>query len=288
MKRFVSIFILAILVFSLTGCLKRDTMEDITIYTTNYPTEYITRRLYGDYSTINSIYPDGVNINNYKLTEKQIQDYSSADLFIFNGLSNEKDYVEPMREINKDLKIIDTTLYMEYNNSIEELWLDPSNFLMMAQNIKTGFNEYIDSYYLNNQIEEKYEELKVEASNLDAKIKEVISNGNSTTIVASSNLFKYLEKYGVTVYSLDESNGDVNAVYNQVVNMINDGDIKYIFTIANEESNSTVKKLTQNTNVEIQEWNTLSNLTETQRTNNEDYFTIMNSNLELLKNELYK
>ena len=288
MKRFVNILILAVFVFSLTGCLKRDTMEDITIYTTNYPTEYITRRLYGDYSTINSIYPDGVNINNYKLTEKQIQDYSSADLFIFNGLSNEKDYVEPMREINKDLKIIDTTLYMEYNNSIEELWLDPSNFLMMAQNIKTGFNEYIDSYYLNNQIEEKYEELKVEASNLDAKIKEVISNGNSTTIVASSNLFKYLEKYGVTVYSLDESNGDVNAVYNQVVNMINDGDIKYIFTIANEESNSTVKKLTQNTNVEIQEWNTLSNLTETQRTNNEDYFTIMNSNLELLKNELYK
>ena len=288
MKRIVNIFILTILVFSLTGCLKRDTMEDITIYTTNYPTEYITNRLYGEYSTINSIYPDGVNINNYKLTEKQTQDYSSADLFVFNGLSNEKDYVEPMREINKDLKIIDTTLYMEYNNSIEELWLDPSNFLMMAQNIKSGFNEYIDSYYLNTQIEEKYEELKVEASNLDAKIKEVISNGNSTTIVASSNLFKYLEKYGVTVYSLDESNSDVNAIYNQAVNMINNGKIKYVFTIANEDSNSTVKKLIQNTNVETQEWNTISNLTETQRSNNEDYFTIMNSNLELLKNELYK
>ncbi len=288
MKRIVNIFILTILVFSLTGCLKRDTMEDITIYTTNYPTEYITNRLYGEYSTINSIYPDGVNINNYKLTEKQTQDYSSADLFIFNGLSNEKDYVEPMRKINKDLKIIDTTLYMEYNNSIEELWLDPSNFLMMAQNIKSGFNEYIDSYYLNTQIEEKYEELKVEASNLDAKIKEVISNGNSTTIIASSNLFKYLEKYGVTVYSLDESNSDVNAIYNQAVNMINNGEIKYIFTIANEDSNSTVKKLIANTNVETQEWNTISNLTEAQRTNNEDYFTIMNSNLELLKNELYK
>ena len=288
MKRIVNIFILTILVFSLTGCLKRDTMEDITIYTTNYPTEYITNRLYGEYSTINSIYPDGVNINNYKLTEKQTQDYSSADLFIFNGLSNEKDYVEPMRKINKDLKIIDTTLYMENNNSIEELWLDPSNFLMMAQNIKSGFNEYIDSYYLNTQIEEKYEELKVEASNLDAKIKEVISNGNSTTIIASSNLFKYLEKYGVTVYSLDESNSDVNAIYNQAVNMINNGEIKYIFTIANEDSNSIVKKLTQNTKVETQEWNTISNLTEAQRTNNEDYFTIMNSNLELLKNELYK
>ena len=157
MKKIVNILVLLCLVISLSGCIKRDSMEDITIYTTNYPTEYITKRLYGEFSTIKSIYPDGVNINAYKLTDKQIEDYSKSNLFIFNGLSNEKDYVEPMREINKNLKIIDTTLSMEYNDSIEELWLDPSNFLMMAQNVKTGFNEYIDSYYLTNKIEENYE-----------------------------------------------------------------------------------------------------------------------------------
>ena len=288
MKKISSILILLCLVMSLAGCIKRDSMEDITIYTTNYPTEYITKRLYGEYSTIKSIYPDGININNYKLTDKQIQDYSNSDLFIFNGLSNEKNYVDKMRKDNKDLKIIDTTLSMEYTNGPEELWLDPSNFLMMAQNIKTGFGEYIDSYYLNNKIEENYEELKIEASNLDAKIKEVISNGNSKTIVASSNLFKYLEKYGLTVYSLDENNSDVNAVYRNVKSMINNGEIKYIYIIANEEVNDTVQKLINETNVQTQDWNTLSNLTEVQRTENEDYFTIMNSNLELLKNELYK
>ena len=288
MKKISSILILLCLVMSLAGCIKRDSMEDITIYTTNYPTEYITKRLYGEYSTIKSIYPDGININNYKLTDKQIQDYSNSDLFIFNGLSNEKNYVDKMRKDNKDLKIIDTTLSMEYTNAPEELWLDPSNFLMMAQNIKTGFGEYIDSYYLNNKIEENYEELKIEASNLDAKIKEVISNGNSKTIVASSNLFKYLEKYGLTVYSLDEDNSDVNAVFRNVKGMINNGEIKYIYIIANEEVNNTVQKLIDDTGVQTQDWNTLSNLTEVQRTENEDYFTIMNSNLELLKNELYK
>ena len=288
MKKISSILILLCLVMSLAGCIKRDSMEDITIYTTNYPTEYITKRLYGEYSTIKSIYPDGININNYKLTDKQIQDYSNSDLFIFNGLSNEKNYVDKMRKDNKNLKIIDTTLSMEYTNAPEELWLDPSNFLMMAQNIKTGFGEYIDSYYLNNKIEENYEELKIEASNLDAKIKEVISNGNSKTIVASSNLFKYLEKYGLTVYSLDEDNSDVNAVIRNVKGMINNGEIKYIYIIANEEVNDTVQKLIDDTGVQTQDWNTLSNLTEVQRTENEDYFTIMNSNLELLKNELYK
>lgn len=288
MKKIVNLFILFVLVFSLSGCLKRDNMEDISIYTTNYPSEYITQRLYGDYSDIKSIYPDGVNIKDYKLTNKQIEDYSKADLFIFNGISDEKDYVEKMRKDNGDLKIIDTTLSMEYTNGIEELWLDPSNFLMMAQNIKTGFGEYIDSYYLNNKIEENYEELKIEASNLDAKFKETVSNGNSKIIVASSNLFKYLEKYGITVYSLDESNTDVNAIYRQVLNLANEGSIKYIFTIANEKSNSTVQKLLDNTDLEDVEWHTLSILTEEERSENEDYFTLMNSNLELLKNELYK
>ena len=288
MKKIIKIVTIFTLMFSLTGCLKRDSMEDITIYTTNYPTEYITQRLYGEYSEVKSIYPDGVNIKDYKLTNKQIKDYSKAQLFIFNGLSSEKNYVEKMRENNKDLKIIDTTLSMEYTNGIEELWLDPSNFLMMAQNIKTGFGEYIDSYYLNNQIEEKYEELKIEASNLDAKIKEVVSNGNSKAIVVSSNLFKYLEKYGLTVYSLDESNTDVNAVYRQVLNLVNDGSIKYIFTTASSENNSTVQKLINNTNISQQSWHTLSNLTEAEKTENENYFTLMNKNLELLKNELYK
>lgn len=288
MKKIVNLFILFVLVFSLSGCLKRDNMEDISIYTTNYPSEYITQRLYGNYSDIKSIYPDGVNIKDYKLTNKQIEDYSKADLFIFNGISDEKDYVEKMRKDNGDLKIIDTTLSMEYTNGIEELWLDPSNFLMMAQNIKTGFGEYIDSYYLNNKIEENYEELKIEASNLDAKFKETVSNGNSKIIVASSNLFKYLEKYGITVYSLDESNTDVNAIYRQVLNLANEDSIKYIFTIANEKSNSTVQKLLDNTDLEDVEWHTLSILTEEERSENEDYFTLMNSNLELLKNELYK
>ena len=99
MRKICSIFILFVLVFSLTGCLKRDNMEDITIYTTNYPTEYITKRLYGEFSDVKSIYPDGVNINTYKLTDKQLEDYSNSDLFIFNGLSNEKDYVESMRKL---------------------------------------------------------------------------------------------------------------------------------------------------------------------------------------------
>ena len=288
MRKFLNVLLALVICFGMTGCIKRDSMEDITIYTTNYPTEYITNILYGKYSKVKSIYPDGINVSSYKLTDKQIIDYSKADLYIFNGLSNEKDYALKMREDNKDLKIIDTTLSMEYTNDVNELWLDPSNFLMMAQNIKTGFEEYINNYYLNNEISENYENLKIEASNLDAKIKEIISSGNSKVIVGTSNMFKYLEKYGLTVYSLDASNANVDQTFKEVRRMIKNGEIKYIFTKGNEEVSSDVSSLISETGISALKWHTLDNISESERTQNKDYFSLMNDNLELLKNELYK
>ncbi len=288
MRKITNVILILFITICLTGCIKRDNMEGITIYTTNYPSEYITKRLYGSFSKVKSIYPDGVNINNYKLTDKQLADYSNSDLFIFNGLNNEKNYVTKMRKNNKNLKIIDTTLSMEYDNSIEQLWLDPSNFLMMAQNVKTGLNEYIDSYYLRNKINENYEKLKIEASNLDAKMKEIVTSASSKSIVVSSNTFKYLEKYGLKVYSLDEKNSDVNVTYKEVLKLINKGDIKYIFIKSNDKTNRYVQSLQKQTNVIVQSWHTLSNLSEIERSEKKDYFSIMNNNLELLKNELYK
>ena len=288
MRRKISLIIMLAIVFMMTGCIKRDNMEGITIDTTNYPIQYITKRIYGKFSKIQSIYPNGANIDDYSLTDKQIKDFSKADLYVFNGLSKEKDYLNKMRKNNKGLKIIDTTLYMEFNNDMSELWLDPSNFLMMAQNIKAGLNEYIDSYYLNSKIEENYNKLKIEASNLDAEIKDIVSKGSTNVLVTSNKMFKFLEKYGLTVYVLDESDTDIQITTNEVIKLIKEGKVKYIFVKNNEEENNTIKNLMTNYGVQVQKWHTLENLSEIEISEKKDYFSIMKENLELMKNELYK
>lgn len=289
MKKVISIVLMVCVCISLTGCdIKANSMEDINIYTTNYPTEYITQRLYGDHATVSSIYPNGVNINEYKLTKKQIDDYSKGDLYIFNGLSEtEKGYVTSFRKKNNNLKIIDTTLYMEYENDISELWLDPSNFLMMAQNIKKGFKEYINNYYLNEDINNNYTDLKLETSNLDAKIKQTIKNASNPVIVTSSSMFKYLEKYGLTVYSLEENDSLTDKTIQDVKKLIKNKEISYIIVKEDEEVNDTIKSLIDNTDIKTLEWHTLSNITETQKNESQDYFTLMNENIDILKEELY-
>lgn len=287
MKKFLVLLVTIGMLFSLSGCFKRDNFEGIEIYTTAYPIEYITNRLYGEHSEIKSIYPDGVNINEFTLNNKQISDYSSAGLYIFNGLSKEKDYVVPMVNQNDNIKIIDTTLSMEYNYGMEELWLDPSNLLMIAKNIDTGFNEYIENYYLKDEISTNYEELKIELSELDAKMRLMAESSDKKTIVVGNEVFKFLEKYGFNVISLDDTDNLTDKTINDVHNLIVNSEINYIYIKKGTEPNENVKYFQNNYDIKILELHTLSNISENERENKSDYFTIMNSNISLLKNELY-
>ena len=49
-KTIITLFTITITLSCLTGCFKRDKMEDINIATTIYPIEYVTNRLYGNNS----------------------------------------------------------------------------------------------------------------------------------------------------------------------------------------------------------------------------------------------
>ena len=289
MKKIIS---LLLCVFIITGCFKRDTMEDINIYTTVYPIEYITERLYGDNSTIRSIYPDGVNLKEYLsqsdgLTEKQIKEYANSSLFIFNGLSDEADYVVKFFKYNKNLKIIDTTQSMKYTYEIEELWLDPANFLMLAQNIRDGLNEYIYNHYLKTEIDNNYEQLKIDISELEAKLRKVTKEADKKTIVTSNNLFNFLTKYDIEVISLDEDNDITERQLSQVNSLIDSGKIKYIYVPEHEELNKYVKDLESKGKIKVIYFHTLENITETERNNKDDYITLMNENIDLLREELY-
>lgn len=284
----ITIILSMILCLLLSGCsIKRDTMEDITIYTSVYPIEYITTKLYNENSTISSIYPDGIISNLYTINDKQLKDFSTGDLFIFNGLSNEKEYLKPMLENNKKLKIIDATSSMEYNNYQEELWLDPDNMLMISRNIKTGLNEYINNHYLKNEIETNYNSLKIELSNLSAKLNLISSSSNDPTIIITNDMFKFLEKYGFNVLSLDNTAlKEKNLV--ETKNRISNGTTKNIFTIKGEEIPENIKNLINETNVNTIELHPLSSISETERNNKKDYTSIMLENINLLKQEIYK
>ena len=266
----------------------------------------------------------------------KINEFAKSSLFVFNSRDIDINYAIDMRNKNPNLNLIDTAYIMKDITyySIEELWLNPLNYLMMAKNTKQSLNEYIEDPYLNKQINEKYELLQYELSKLDATYKETLTNAKYTTIVTDNELFKFLEKYNIEVISLEEdiktitikegdNLSDISKQYNvsisdiltynnklketlnigetikipiktieasnvnKVKKLISENQIKYIFSDSTE-SNNTVNNLIKESNLELITINTMYSIDGNINNTNDNYLTIMNDNLELLKKELNK
>ena len=280
--------LLGSVLFLLSGCFfKRDSMEDITIYTTSYPINYLVDYLYGNNAKIYSIFPTGVNIDEFEISDKKVKEYADSDLFVFNSLDIDRDYAVKLINKNEKLKIIDVSMGMNYEYNVHELWLNPYNYLMMAQNLKNSLNNYISNPYLTEEVESNYETLKFELSKLDATVKELAINSSYKTIVVDNDLFKFLEKYDIRVISLEENENLTDPIINEVKKLINDGDIKYIYSITNE-SNDTVNSLLDSYDIELVTINDMRSVDGGVTNTNDSYLIIMNNNIELLKKELLK
>lgn len=207
MKKVKIFFSLLIILLGVCGCNKNDNeTKTANIYTTIYPLTYVMEKLYGENNTIASIYPNGVDLNDYNLTDKQIKEYSQANMFVYIGLGNELNIAKSFLNNNKKLEIIDATYGLNYNNKIEELWIAPNNFLMLVKNIKASLNEYIDNEYQLNYIEEQYNEIYKDISWMDADLRSIAKDAkenNNNVIISSSKVFDYLNNYGFEVISLE-------------------------------------------------------------------------------------
>ena len=288
MKNKIMLLVLGVFVLSFaTGC-KKDNMEDIDIAVTNYPNEFLVDRLYGEHAKINTVYPDGVDIANYKITSKQKQNYSDMELFVYTGLlEKERDLAGDLLNLNKDLKIIDTSYVLETEYSTEELWLNHSSLLMMAQNVRLGLKEYITSNYLSKKVDKAYNKLKIELSELDADYHLTVENTDNKVIVTSDSALKFLEKFNLKVICLDNDSTEKDV--EEVKKLVDDGTINYIFTFKNEKLSPNAEEVIKyNNNIKKLELNRIDNISDNDRDEGKDYITLMNENLDLLKQELYQ
>ena len=285
MKKIIKLLSISFIVLLSSGC-ARDSMEDITIYTSVYPIEYIANILYGNYADIYSMYPSDVNPYEYKLTNKQIKNYSDSDLIIYNGLDIEKDYVVKMLNTNKKLKIIDSTAKIEYDSSMDEIWINPSNMITIAQNTRNGLKEYINSTIIEDEIDSNYEKLKLDLSTIDAALKETVQNSSNKTIIVDSDDLKVLSKYGLDIISIDENTMTDKALAD-AKNLLNNKKVNYIFIKKGDKETQTMKSLKDTYSVNYLEIDTLNNISLENKKNEKDYITIMNENIDKLKEELY-
>lgn len=289
MKKVLSkILMLSCVVVLSTSCFKRDDLEDVDIYTTVYPIQYVTDYLYGYNSDVSSIYPAETDPDEYKLSKKRIEEYSKGAIFVYNGLSNEKSIARDLLNENNDLKIIDVSQGLEYSHRVEELWINPSDFLMLAQNIKNGLEEYIDNKYIIEEIDKNYDELKLLISSYDADLAKVKDNATDKNILIASDTLSFLSKYGFEVINVDDREEEVpQTAKTKAKKLIENKTIKYIYMLDNEEKSDLVSEL-ESAGAEVVTLKSMTILSEKDIADGATYKTMMRDNIEAIKSEVYE
>lgn len=252
-----------------------------------YPTSFIIKTLYNDHCTVQSIYPNEININEYSLTKKQLNEFSKGDIFIYNGLSNEKQIAKKFLNKNKKLKILDVAYGLKYTYGIEELWLAPNNFLMLAATTKTNLTDIIENTYLVDEITKNYNALEEEISIMDAELRTIAASakkdGNNTLIV-SSNMFKFLNNYGFNVISLEDKENLTTNNLAAIKSNFKNKEYSAIFMKDTDDKTDLINTLVNNYDAKIISVNTMTTLTDENVKNGDNYISIMNEFLENIRN----
>ncbi len=285
MKKF---FVILLGVLLISGCSFNESSENLTIYSTYYPIEFATSYMYKDYSTISSIYPSGADIESYSLTDKQKDIYSKGDLFVYAGVTKEVDLAVKFLNTNSELRIIDATKGLNYNIGVEELWLDPSNYLMIARNIKSTLLDYEKNVYNQNKIQTLYDDLKIKISELDVDLTMMGKNAARKSLLVTDDAFNFLSKYNIEVISLDPNNKNLTKAYNDARKYISEGSIKYVFTMGDTQLSDEVENFISSYQLEKLAIDPMYTLSDDQRRDNIDYLKVMENNISKFKTELFR
>lgn len=285
-NKILTLILMITTIFTLSGCSDDVNTSTMTAHTSVYPVEFILDSLYGENIAIQGIYPDDINYKTYQLTDYQLTDISKSDLFVYSGIiPKEKDYAVKLINKNKKIKLIDASLGMSYTNDIAETWLNPSNYLMLASNIKTGLEEYIAENIELKKIEKNYNNLKLDLTKIDAELKMIGSNSVNNTLIVSNDTFKFLEKYGFIIISLEQNENLTDKVIAEAKKLLADKKANYIFLKDNEEESELIKELKNTYNVSTVSLNSLSTLKNEDRIERKDYISIMYENINSIKLE---
>lgn len=162
-------------------------------------------------------------------------------------------------------------------------WVSPKSAMVMAENIKNSFIQVDPAHQAD--YEARYDELIGKLQALDAKFTEELSAMPNKEIVVSHQAFGYLcRDYGLTQHPIMGLSPEAEPRAQDLValsNLVKEEGIKYIFF---EElvSDKLAKTLASETGVETLVLNPVEGLTKAQEQAGDNYFTLMEKNLQNL------
>lgn len=276
-----NIFLIIIILLSIFACGDNDnknTFGKLQIYTSVYPIYDFTKKIGGEKIAVYNMTKAGAEPHDFEITSKDMANLSKADLFIYNGGGMEH-WVDSVKE-TLNIKYVDSSSNIDNQNNLDpHFWLSPKNAKIQMENIKNGLIE-IDfenkDYYQSN-----YNLYASRLDELDNKIKISLSNVKNRNLVLTHPAFgHFCKEYSFTQIAIARDEADPKAMA-EIITFVKNNNVKAIF-YEEFSSSKLVDSIAKETQIKILTLNPIESLSEKDIEAGEDYFSIMEKNLNSL------
>jgi len=299
---------------------KENTKDLPKVYASVYPIYDFTKKIAGDKLDVNLLMPNGTEPHDWEPDQDAIKSLENAKLFIFNGAGLESWVDKVVNSLsNKDLITVEASEGVNFieathshdheddkhhheaenhsdgheekeehehhhgNGPDPHVWLSPKNAKIEMENIKNALvqiDEKNADYY-----EANYEKYAKMLDDLDAKYNESLKDIEDNKIVVSHEAYGYLcSDYGLVQLGIQGVNAETEPDAKkmaEIINYIKDNNINVIFT--EELIDPKVSEIiASETGAEVKVLSPIEGLSDEQVESSDDYFSIMEKNLENL------
>ncbi|WP_244668243.1 metal ABC transporter substrate-binding protein [Bacillus sp. NTK074B] len=282
------------------GDKKKDTLE---VYTTVYPLEDFTKKIGGKYVEVESIYPPGADEHTFEPSQKDMMKMADGDVFFYVGMGLEG-FVEKSKSLleNEDVAVVPTSKGIEvphesgdghehadgHNHDVNpHIWLDPVYSKEMAKNIADTLSKEMPGH--KDEFQANLEALSSDLDELNAEFKSMADNAPKKTFYVSHAAYSYWEdRYGLhqeAIAGLNSADEPSQQELKKIIEKGKSDNVRYILFEQNVSSRLT--EVVQNElDAKSLTLHNLSVLTAEDRKKDEDYFSLMERNINTLKQAL--
>ncbi|AGB19956.1 metal ABC transporter solute-binding protein, Zn/Mn family [Thermoanaerobacterium thermosaccharolyticum] len=292
MKKLLSIFLAISILFSLTSCNTKISKrpDKMVVYASFYPLYDLTKKIAGDKVVAQNIIPPGVEPHDWEPTTRQVADIERASVVIYLGLGMDSwiNKVETSVSGPKFINVSTGINAIKVGNAVNpHVWLSPKETQILAKNIKDALvnaDNKNAKYYQSN-----YENLVKTLKQLDNEYTTKLKNTKTKTFVVYHSAFDYIARdYGlnqVSIVGMSEEAEASPAKIAEVIKLIKDENIKYIFTEP-LTSPKPIQSIANETGTKVLPLNTIEGITKDEMKKGYDYIKLMQQNLDNLQKAL--
>ena len=253
----------------------------------------------GDRADITCMVPTGTEPHDWEPSTTDITGLERADVFIYNGAGMEhwaEDVTESLE--NKELLVVEASqgvkLHAEEEHDHEghshshggydpHVWLDPHNAKLEMENIKNAFVQADPdngAYY-----EANYDKWSKAAEELDRKYREALADFAGRQIVTAHEAYGYLcSAYGLEQVGIDGLSPDQEPNPKRmadIIDFVRENQIRAVF-FEELSGSKTAETVAAETGIRLLALSPLEGLSGEELEAGEDYFSVMEKNLEQL------